>query len=128
MKKELLDALVQEKRIGNLLNEILDTSRQLAEALDRNDQVSAQMIIAMRAEPIEKLQVADNALRMQIAEAQDQVTARRIAAILNGAAAQDDEEEMLEKQVDSNKRVMEKVAQLDRILNKKIARDKSVYK
>ena len=37
---DLMKALVQVKRIGNLLNEVLDISQQLAEALDRNDQVS----------------------------------------------------------------------------------------
>ena len=42
---DLMKALVQVKRIGNLLNEVLDISQQLAEALDRNDQVSEKNFI-----------------------------------------------------------------------------------
>ena len=47
-EKTVMDALVQMKRTGNLLNELLDLTRQLGESIDRNDQVSTQMLIAMR--------------------------------------------------------------------------------
>ena len=53
-----MKALVQSKRMGNLLNEVLDLSRQIAQALDRNDQVAVEMLIAMRQEPITKLEEA----------------------------------------------------------------------
>ena len=39
-EKAVMDALVQMKRTGNLLNELEDVTRQLGEAIDRNDQVS----------------------------------------------------------------------------------------
>ena len=44
-EKYLLDALAQVKRTGNLLNETLDFSRQIAEAIDRNDQVAGEMLV-----------------------------------------------------------------------------------
>ena len=47
----LLDAHVQAKRIYNLLNEVMDVSRQMAEAVDRDDQVAIQMLVSMREEP-----------------------------------------------------------------------------
>lgn len=58
-EKAVMDALVQMKRTGNLLNELEDVTRQLGEAIDRNDQVSMQMLVAMREDPLEKLQAAD---------------------------------------------------------------------
>ena len=47
----LLDAHVQLKRIYAALNEALDLTRQLADAVDRDDQVSVRMLISMRQEP-----------------------------------------------------------------------------
>ena len=51
----LMDAHVQLKRIYTALNEALDLTRQLADAVDRDDQISAQMLISMRQEPTDKL-------------------------------------------------------------------------
>ena len=61
----LLDAHVQAKRIYNLLNEVMDVSRQMAEAVDRDDQVAIQMLVSMREEPVRKLQRARRALEEQ---------------------------------------------------------------
>ena len=65
-EKTVMDALVQMKRTGNLLNELWDLTQQLGQAIDRNDQVSTQMLIAMREEPLGKLQAADQAVREQL--------------------------------------------------------------
>ena len=65
-EKTVMDALVQMKRTGNLLNELWDLTQQLGQSIDRNDQVSTQMLIAMREEPLGKLQAADQALREQL--------------------------------------------------------------
>ena len=51
----LMDAHVQAKRIYNLLNEVMDLSRQMAEAMDRDDQVAIRMLVSMREEPVRKL-------------------------------------------------------------------------
>ena len=61
----LMDAHVQVKRIYNLLNEILDVSRQMAEAMDRDDQVAIQMLVSMRDDPVRKLRVVRQALEEQ---------------------------------------------------------------
>ena len=85
-EKVVMDALVQMKRTGNLLNELEDLTQQLAQAIDRNDQVSAQMLIAMREEPLGKLQAADKALREQLEAMDDREEAAQLAAMLNGGA------------------------------------------
>ena len=81
----LLDAHVQAKRIYNLLNEVMDVSRQMAEAVDRDDQVAIQMLVSMREEPVRKLQRARRALEEQ-RNALEPETAQRLSRLLNGEA------------------------------------------
>lgn len=128
-EKAVMDALVQMKRTGNLLNEVLDLTRQLGEAIDRNDQVSIQMLLAMREEPLTKLQAADNAVREQLETLPDREEAGQLAAILNGGSAEEGERtaKMLCDQVAVNRRRLKQVMDLDRILNQRMGREKSAY-
>ena len=128
MKQEKLEEiLILTKRIGNLFHEVLDVSRQLAEAIDRRDEVSMEMIIAMRSEPINKLTIADRALREQLDSLGED--SERIRAVLNGDASRAGEgmEQLLAEQASMNIRAHRKIMELDEILNRKIGRDKSVY-
>lgn len=115
-EKTVMDALVQMKRTGNLLNELTDLTRQLGESIDRNDQVSIQMLIAMREEPLGKLQAADKALREQLEALDDREEAEQLAAILNGGSAGDGGQtvKMLCDQVALNRRRLKQVMDLDR--------------
>ena len=61
----LMDAHVQLKRVYTALNEALDLTKQLAEAVDRDDQVTLRMLVAMRQEPIERIARARDALEQQ---------------------------------------------------------------
>ena len=128
MKQEqLTDLLVLKKRIGTLLIEVESHTRQLADAIDRQDEVSMNMILAMRSEPLDKLIGIDQALREYLdGLGEDR---ERIRNILNGdaSAAQTDMERVLAEQAASNQRIHAKVMELDKILNRKIAKDKSIY-
>lgn len=122
----ILKAHVQVKRIYSLLTEVLDLSRQLAEALDRNDQVTVRMLIAMRGEPVNKLRLARAVLEEQKMElsAED---GKRLAELLNGEPAKEEAEQALAAQVQMNRRLLQQVLELDQVLNRKIAREKSFY-
>lgn len=129
-EKTVLDALVQMKRTGNLLNELWDLTQQLGQAIDRNDQVSAQMLIAMREEPLGKLQAADQALRDQLEALPNRDTARQLAAMLNGGQPADPTQQsqvMLCEQVASNNRRLKQVIELDKALNQRLGRENSAY-
>ncbi len=123
----LLDAHVQAKRIYNLLNEVMDVSRQMAEAMDRNDQVAIQMLVSMREEPIHKLRQARRVLKEQ-REALEPETARRLTQLLNGEEAETEAEAPLAAQVGANRRLLTQILELDQVLNRKMTREKSVYK
>lgn len=129
-EKTVMDALVQMKRTGNLLNEMWDLTQQLGESIDRNDQVSIQMLIALREEPLEKLEAADQAVREQLEALPDREAAAQLAAMLNGGPAADpaqQSQKMLCEQVASNKRRLKQVIELDRVLNQRLGREKSAY-
>ena len=98
----------------------------MAEAVDRDDQVTVQMLLAMREEPIRELTNAREALKQQIAASAPE-DAKRLRAILNGEATEAAEERVLVNQVAANQRLLEQVQQLDKILNQKISREKSIY-
>lgn len=125
-QKAVLDALVQVKRVGNLLNEVQDLSRQLAEAVDRNDRVSVELLVGMRREPIDKLVEAEDVLADQAAALPPE-DAARLLALLNGEPAKGEEEKPLAELVGSNRRRLEQVLALDQVLNKKLAHENSVY-
>ena len=130
-EKSVMDALIQMKRIGNLLNEVEDLTRQLAESIDRNDQVSMSMLIGMRAEPLEKLQAADHAVREQLEALSDPGGAAVLSAMLNGGPPADPTERtqaMLCEQVALNKRRLAHIMEVDRMLNQRLARENSAYR
>ena len=122
----LLDAHVQAKRIYNLLNEVMDVSRQMAEAVDRDDQVAIQMLVSMREEPVRKLQRARRALEEQ-RNALEPETAQRLSRLLNGEAAETEAEAPLAAQVGANRRLLEQVVELDRRTSVRMAGEQSFY-
>ncbi len=124
--KKLVDVHIQTRRIYNLLGEVLDLSQQLADVLDRNDQVAVTMLLGMRGEPIEKLAQARDAIFQQL-NSMDPEQAQRMRALLNGAPAQTEQERGIAEQVRSNARLLERVQALDRQLNLKITHEESVY-
>ena len=123
----LLNAHVQLKRAYTALNEALDLTRQLAEAVDRDDQITVQMLVSMRQEPTDKLAGAHRALDQQRKELPPG-DAERLSALLQGAAAETREEAPLAEQVGVNQRTLKQLVDLDRVVNRKLTREKSIYK
>ena len=123
----LLDAHVQLKRIYTALNEALDLTRQLADAVDRDDRIAVQMLVSMRQEPTDKLSGAHQALEQQ-RQSLPAADAARLAAILKGGEAETEEEAPLAGQVGANQRILKQLVDLDRVVNRKLAREKSIYK
>lgn len=127
MERYYLDALVQAKRMNRLLHEVLDLSQQLAEAVDREDQVTVQLLMAMRQEPIDKLVLTEQALR-SLREGLPAGPSERLSALMGGAEAQNPEEKQLAEQFAANARELQKVRELDRVVNQKLTREKSIYR
>ena len=127
MSQELLELAVLERKKYNYLNEVLDLTRQLGEALDRNDQVSARMLVAMRQDPILRLEETDRT-------AKDRRTAlpagvrQRLEALLAGAQPQGSEEQTFLEQAGKARSLLERVVELDRRISLRMAGEDSFYK
>ena len=65
-KGDWLDLTVLERKKYNFLSETLDLSQQMGEAMDRNDQVSLRMLVAMRQDPILGLEEVKRAIDMKL--------------------------------------------------------------
>ena len=123
----LLDIHVQLKRIYTSMNEAYDLTRQLAEAVDRKDQITVQMLVAMRQEPVEKLRRAEQVLDQLYALLPPEEAAH-IEALLKGDGTPAPEEAALANQAGINQRLLKQLVDLDRIVNRKLARGASIYK
>lgn len=126
-QRVLTEALVLSKRMGNLFGELMDVSKQLAEAADRGDQVVIRMLVGLRAEPIDKLKETEHALHVLCDSASEEDSPRLRELLNGGKPGKSREEVMLSELVASNRRVYDQVMELDRIVNRKLAKDKSIY-
>lgn len=108
------------------LVEGLDLTRQLADAVDRGDPVAMRLVLSMRAEPVEKLRSVRQLLEEQknALPAEDSV---RLAALLNGEAAQRAEEGPLAEQVAANRRLLTQLFEMDKVVSIKLGKDESYY-
>ena len=122
----LLDAHVQLKRIYTSMNEAMDITQQLAEAVDRDDQITVQMLVSMRQEPTDKLARAHQALDQQ-RQALPPAAQDRLSALLKGGEAETEAEIPLANQIGLNRRVLKQLVELDRVVNRKLTREKSIY-
>lgn len=125
-KSEWLDLTVLERKKYNLLSEVMDVSRQMGEALDRNDDVSVRMLVAMRQEPILRLEEVRQAVAARL-EGLSPEDRERAGALREGAGPQGAEEEAYCAQAGSARRLLERVLELDRRLSRRLAGDNSFY-
>ena len=123
----LLDLQVLERKKYNLLNDVMDLSQQLATAMDRNDQVSVRMLVAMRQDPLTQLGEVKHNLSRRLLEfsPDDQDLAHRL---LQGEAGSSPREQAVADQSNVNRRLLERIIELDRRLNHRLTGDKSYYK
>lgn len=125
-KSEWLDLTVLERKKYNLLSEVMDVSRQMGEALDRSDDVSVRMLVAMRQEPILRLEEIRQAAAARL-ESLPPEDRERVGALREGAAPQGAEEEAYCTQAGSARRLLERVLELDQRLNRRLAGGNSFY-
>lgn len=126
MRDDWLELTVLERKKYNYLTEVQDVTRQLAESLDRNDQVSARMLVAMRQDPIRQLAEVDNAekLRLSTFSQEDQ---ERAEALRRGKTPGEGGEQIFAEQAGKTRRLLEQVVELDRRTSVRMAGEHSFY-
>ena len=126
-RNEWLELTVLERKKYNCLLEVEDVTRQLSEALDRNDQVSVRMLMAMRQDPILHLEEV-NRLSLDRRDSLEEEDRERVSALLAGAEGRTDEERTFLEQAQKARRLLERVVELDRRISLRLAGEHSFYK
>ena len=109
------------------LMEVSDLTKQLTEAVDRNDEVSVNMLLSMREGPIQKLFELEQRLKeycLQLPEA----SAIRSRELLEGAEPKGPGEEPLCEKNASYRRLLASVLEDDKQLSLRLGGSKSFYR
>lgn len=125
-KSDWMDLTVLERKKYNLLSEVMDLSKQLGEVMDRNDDVSVRMLIAMRQEPLLKLEELKHVTDLK-KEALSPEDRERVSALGQGAAPRGEEETTYQNQAGSARRLLERIVELDERLNRRMGGKDSFY-
>ena len=125
-ESELMDLTVLERKKYNYLNEVLDLSKQMGEALDRGDEVSMQMLLALRGDPILHLQEVDQTARSR-RESLTPQDRQRLKELLDGAQPREQGEALFTEQSGKARRLLERVIGLDKQLGLRMSGKDSFY-
>lgn len=129
MDYEIVKSLQMSKRKAYMkLVEVMDLTTQLAQAIERRDEVSTKMLLSMRREPLLALEEIEETVRGGVLRqpAQD---ARRLSLLLRGSPVEneDESETALREICERNRRELDRIAQLDRRLSLKLGGKRSYY-
>lgn len=124
MNEQWMKLLVQLRKRYTALTETLDLTMQMGEALDRNDRTSFSMLLAMRQEPVLRMQELDGNIR-RIAEIDAPDIEARWRALVRGDNPQNADEQMIVNQMQQNKRVIERLVPIDSRISQVLSERKS---
>ena len=128
MESHELEELCKRRRDQILcLMEVSDLTKQLAEAVDRNDQVSANMLLSMREGPVQQLYEMEQRLREYVSH-MPEASAIRSHALLEGASPEEREEQTLYEKNASYRRLLSSVLEDDKRLSLRLGGSKSFYR
>ena len=125
-KQELDAALAAERAMYRALSEVQDITRELLDAVDRQDQVSVRLFLSMRQEQINQLRDQKELLKKQCGglpkEEGDQ-----LRQIMSGKKPAGVEGEAQSLQVERNRAQLERTLQADKALSRRLAGRESFY-
>ena len=124
MIEQWMKLLVQLRKRYTALTETLDLTMQMGEALDRNDRTSFSMLLAMRQEPVLRMQELDGNIR-RIVEIDASDIEARWRALVRGDNPQNADEQMIVNQMQQNKRVIERLVPIDSRISQVLSERKS---
>ncbi|MBU5432694.1 hypothetical protein [Intestinimonas sp. MSJ-38] len=119
-------AMSAEQKMYTALSEVMELTGELADAFQRQDQVSVQMFLGMRQEPIDRLESCKAMLErqcLQLPPEQRQI----LRGILQGQTPPP-QAQALGELVQKNKRLLDRILEVDRRLNLRIGGEHSFYR
>lgn len=123
-----LEELWRRKKAQTIrLMEVADLTRQILVAAERRDQISVDMLLSMRADPVQRLTEQEAGLQ-RFVESLPRLDAIRAAELLKGASPNTPGEVQLSEQVGQYRRLLESTIEMDRRLSIRIGGERSFYK
>ena len=119
-------AMSAEQKMYTALSEVMELTGELADAFQRQDQVSVQMFLGMRQEPIDRLESCKAMLErqcLQLPPEQRQI----LRGILKGQTPPP-QAPALGELVQKNTRLLDRILEVDRRLNLRIGGEHSFYR
>ena len=126
-KRELEELCRRKKEETVKLLGIADVTRQIAEAVERRDEVAAQMLLGEREAPVRELHELEEGVRAYLLEVPE-AEAIRLSELLRGAEAETEEEKLLAEQSAQFRRILESVIAIDKQLSVRLGGNQSFYK
>ena len=125
-KQELDAALAAERAMYRALSEVQDITRELLDAVDRQDQVSVRLFLSMRQEQINQLRDQKELLKKQRG-GRPKEEGDLLRQTLSGKKPAGVEGEGLSLQVERNRARLERTLQADKALSRRLAGRESFY-
>lgn len=118
--------LIKKKQQYVKLIELSDITKQLADAVDRKDEVSVKIMLSMRQAPLLELMETETWIKDSLQDLPEE-EAIRIGEILAGAEASSPEEKALCDKISQNKRLLGSISEMDKRISEKIDKRRSFY-
>lgn len=128
MNEQAIAAILSiERKMYAALTEVMELTGELANAIERQDQVSVEMFLSMRQEPINALMECRELLRRHCKALPPNEEELMYRFLFEEAYAEFPQAQPLEKIARQNRTLWERIMQIDRRLNLRIGRDQSFY-
>ncbi len=114
------------RRKFNLLTQVLDISKEMGLAMDRNEDANVRKLLLDRSEPIQKLEELDGEMR-STRESMDEKARIKLKAVVAGVSYDSPKEVALYKEVSNMTALLQEVIALDARMNRRVSGNKSVY-
>ena len=125
-----MELLKQMHRRYGMVNEVFRVTKEIADALSRDDRVAAQMLLGMRQEEIDHLLESEEKIYMLL-ECAGHLEREEILALLKGEREAAKEASFEEKKIgeigNNIRRNLEKIREVDRVVSVKLAGKDSFY-
>lgn len=121
-EQAIMAAVSTERKRYNALTEVMELTQELSQAIQRQDQVSVQMFLSMRQEPINQL------WELQALQRKQCIAQPGLEALLSGTqAGQTPIAQSLVKLAEQNRSLLERIRQADRQISIRLGGKKSFY-
>lgn len=126
-EQSVMTALALERKRYTALTEVMELTEELSQALQRQDQVSVQMFLRMRQEPVNQLREYQALERKQQAGLTEE-DAQSLKELLSGdGMGQTPQAQSLARLAGQNRDLLERVLRADRQISVRLGGKKSFY-